>query len=56
MEHPKKSLMTDNIPISALKEKTIDELSGCHRLVGWVSREKTKKCSLLPTRSATLVG
>lgn len=27
MENPKRSLMTDNIPISALKEKTIDELT-----------------------------
>ncbi len=27
MENPKRSLMTDNIPISELKEKTIDELT-----------------------------
>ena len=31
MEHPKKSVMTDNIPISALKEKTIDELTDVAR-------------------------
>jgi hypothetical protein len=27
MENPKKSLVTDNIPISELKDKTIDELT-----------------------------